>query len=109
MKSVGAALDDLIDDRAGVAGKLRVHGAGDDVFLLKRVGIHFNAFALQGDIVDVCAVQDDIVLRGLAAIGGVGTKIVGGFDDAGLKFLQSRGIAPLHRYAFKLARGNHLL
>jgi hypothetical protein len=62
VKLVGAVLEDLVDDSAGVAGELGVHGAGDDVLFLQSVGIDLNAFALERAVVDVGTVEEVIVL-----------------------------------------------
>jgi hypothetical protein len=68
VKRVGAVLDDLVDDCAGVAGELRIHGAGHDVLFFERIRVYRNAFRLERRVIDIDAVQQLGVLRRLVAV-----------------------------------------
>ena len=109
MQGVGSGFRDLIHDGAGVAREFRIHGAGDDVLFLERVGVDWQSLSLQRRIVDVGSVEDEVILLCLVAVAGIGAETVRGLDYTGLELLHAGGIAALERNAFQLACGNNLL
>ena len=109
MEPIGAALQGLIDNSAGVAAEFRVERAGDEIHFRQRIGVDRNAGLVEKDVVDVRAVQEEGVLSGLAAVGGKGAIAVLRLHHSRRGLLKLDRIAAKARQFFEFRGPHHIL
>lgn len=105
VKGVGAALERLVDDGAGVAAVLRILRTGDKGDFVQGVGIHDESLLLERAVVDIGTVEQEGIHLGLVAVGRIVAETIRGLDGTGGELLQDGGIAAEERQLLDLLGG----